>query len=63
MPNVVLHNKLPHSVTVAVQGADGKLSALKLAGAERSDPIPENRITQHARTLAQRGHIKIRASN
>ena len=58
--NVILSNKLPQLVTVSVKDADGKLVELRLGPNENSAPIAEDRLTDHARLLVGKGHLRLR---
>ncbi len=58
--NVIISNKLPQLVTVALKGDDGKLDELRLGPNASSQPIAETRLTDHARLLISKGYLRLR---
>ncbi len=56
---VKLHNKLNQEVRIDVE-EDGTLTSKKLAPRGRFGPVDKARLGKRTRTLAARGHIRIR---
>jgi hypothetical protein len=57
---VIISNKLPQLVTVTVKGEGGEMADLKLGPNASSEPIDESRLTDHARLLIGKGHLRLR---
>ncbi len=58
--NVIIANKLPQKVSVAVLDGNGKATEVVLPPHGTHGPLPASKVGSYTRKLAGQGHVKIR---
>lgn len=63
MTLVIVQNKLPQRLAIALKGDDGKVVQVSLPPRGSTEPVQDTRVADYTKGLSRKGHVRIRQAS